>query len=208
MCRCGKTLDAPALARWEAAQEAERAYWYPEQRRTRAQRRAEETERAHWIAELLDIRPETVAGRSVLDIGGGPQPMVAWPAWPLARRMLVDPMPISDEDLAALGPGVERFAAPAEHYVGPQVDEAWGYNVLQHVQCPERVLATAMRHARTVRWFEWLDQPVTVVHPHVVTAATFDALAGWRCLAWKQGVRDEGRGWAQAYGAGIWERVA
>lgn len=196
------------VARWVQAQDAERGYWYPADPSTHVARRQEEAERATWIAELLDIRPETVGGRSVLDIGGGPQPMVAWPALALSERRLVDPLLISDEDDDALKRGdVLRICWKAEDYVGPEVDECWGYNVLQHVRSPKLVLETAMRQAKTVRWFEWVDQPTSIVHPHVVTAQTFDVLASWRCVAWKQGTRDEGRGWRQNYVAGVWERA-
>lgn len=208
MCGCGKTATVPMLpeARWQEAQDAERQYWYSTDKAQQAARRQEEFQRALWIAEVLDIDAERLAGKSVLDIGGGPQPIVAWEGIKLARRILVDPITLSGDDAEALL-HVERVAQCAESYIGPKVDEAWGYNVLQHVRSPLRVLETAMRHARTIRWFEWLDQPTSVVHPHVVTAKTFDVLAGWRCVSWKQGVRDEGRGWAQAYGAGVWARA-
>jgi hypothetical protein len=70
------------------------------------------------------------------------------------------------------------------------------------------VLDTAMLHAtQRIRWFEWLNQPTSVVHPHTVTAATFDVLDAWGTREqWTSGVRDEGRGWAQAYLAGVWRR--
>lgn len=202
-CGCKETrLDA---AHWQEAQSAERAYWYAPTATQQQARRAEEAARAQWIAGLLGIAPETVAGRTVLDIGGGPQPIVAWPSLGLARRLLVDPMPLEAADLASLA-HVERVAMPAEDFVGPELDECWGYNVLQHVQCPALVLATAKRQARVVRWFEWVNQPTSVVHPHVVTPATFAPLAGWRRVMWHEGTRDEGRGWAQQYVAGVWER--
>lgn len=198
-------LDA---ARWQEAQDAERTYWYARNAREQAARRDEEAQRAQWVASfLLGITSESVAGKSVLDIGGGPQPIVAWSSLPLARRIMVEPMPLGADDLERLtAAGVEIVRQPAEDYVGPQVDEAWGYNVLQHVMSPALVLETAMRQARVVRWFEWVHQPTSVVHPHVITPETFDALAGWTRVSWHQGTRDEGRGWAQQYVAGVWER--
>lgn len=197
-----------AVSEWKAAQRAERDYWYPSNPSQHAARRQEEHERALWIADLLDIRPETVAGANVLDIGGGPQPIVAWPDLPLARRVVVDPMAVDAVDAAASA-NVERVVMNAEDYAGPVVDEVWGYNVLQHVVDPVAVLRVAMQQARlVVRWFEWVDQPTSVVHPHVITPSTFDVLgSSWRRTEWVEGVRDEGRGWSQAYVAGVW-RVA
>jgi hypothetical protein len=192
------------LDRWAKAQAAERAYWYPGDRHAHEARRHEEAERAIWIAATLGIAPETVDGRSVLDIGGGPQPIVAWPTLPLAGRTLLDPLAIA-EDEPVLFAGVHVVHDRAEEYDGPIFDEAWGYNVLQHVVDPVRVLAVAMAHARRVRWFEWVDQPISLVHPHTITAATFRLLDAWRRVLWVEGVRDEGRGWSQAYVAGVWE---
>jgi hypothetical protein len=194
-------------ARWQAAQAAERTYWYATDARAQAARRREVYERAQWIASMLDITPATVTGRSVIDIGGGPQPIVAWPELSLSRRVLLDPLPLDTSDAVRLT-HVRREAVPAEHYQGDPVDEAWGYNVLQHVIDPAAVLATAMRHATVIRWFEWVEQPACVVHPHVITAATFAPLDAWTRVVWYEGVRDEGRGWAQSYIAGVWEKPA
>jgi hypothetical protein len=201
-------VSAIAVDRWQQAQAAEREYWYPRDARTLASRRAEEVERHAWIAELLGITPEAVAGRSVLDIGGGPQPIVAWTTLPLAARSLVDPMQISDEDVAKWPDGLDWQCGTAETCIGAAVDEVWGYNVLQHVQSPTLVLTVAKAMAdRVVRWFEWTNQPVSVVHPHVITEALFgEAFHGWRPVRYATGTRDEGRGWRQTYLAGVWER--
>jgi hypothetical protein len=191
--------------RWQAAQTAERSYWYTDAVDAHAARRNEERERSRWIARLLDITPLCVRGRSVIDIGGGPQPIVAWPELALSRRVLVDPLPLDAADMARIA-HVERCAVAAESWEGNPVDEVWGYNVLQHVMDPAAVLTTAMRHADVVRWFEWIDQPASVVHPHVVTESTFAPLDAWTRVVWCEGMRDEGRGWAQSYIAGVWER--
>jgi hypothetical protein len=84
------TIHAVTDSRWQEAQRAERSYWYPSEPRAHAERRAEVMARARWIAELLEITPVAVMGKSVLDIGGGPQPIVAWRELPLARRIVVD----------------------------------------------------------------------------------------------------------------------
>lgn len=194
-------------ARWQDAQRAEHAYWYPASEPQRTTRWAEERARHMWIAELLGITAEAVTGRAVLDIGGGPLPISGWPELPLARRVVLDPMDVRPDADALVG--LERVRLPAElnTVAGAWVDEVWGYNVLQHVMDPAAVLATAMRSARQViRWFEWLDQARTVVHPHTVTRETFATLAdaGWICDRRVEGERDEGRGWRQAYLATVW----
>ena len=48
-------------------------------------------------------------------------------------------------------------------------DEAWIYNVLQHTEDPEQVIANARNVARLIRIFEWIETPVTPGHPHTLT---------------------------------------
>lgn len=208
-CGCGKATEAVTVARWQEAQVAERGYWYPRDRTARRARRAEEHQRAEWFASLLGITPEAVADKRVADIGGGPQPIVAWPELPLAERVLVDPMPMGHEDAALLA-HVTRYQLPAEAWspAGP-FDEVWGYNVLQHVVNPVQVLTRVRSLAQTVRWFEWINQPISDVHPHTIPAELLREVFayGWREVRWETGVRDEGRGWQQAYAAGVWERT-
>lgn len=206
------TLTACSITpeRWQAAQDAERGYWYPIDQQTRAERRAEERARLRWVSGLLDISPESVGG-VVIDIAGGPCPLVGEPSLPIARRVLVDPLALSPDDAAALGArGVERFAVPAEHFVlGAQADEVWAYNALQHVIDPVAVLNTAKAHAdHVIRWFEWIDQPVTLVHPHAINVHFLPShLDRWgKRTAWTVGIRDESRGWVQSFCAGVWQR--
>ena len=53
-----------------------------------------------------------------------------------------------------------------------QFDEVWIYNVLQHVQDPEKVIANALARIApggVLRMFEWLYIPADDCHPHVST---------------------------------------
>jgi hypothetical protein len=111
--------------------------------------------------------------KSVLDIGGGPASILLKcinrgpstvadplkiPKWAIDRyqlnSILYDRCP------------AERFVSRVVGSAGPAFDEAWIYNVLQHVVDPEQVIATARREARQVRIFEWIDMPAYEGHPH------------------------------------------
>jgi glycosyltransferase involved in cell wall biosynthesis len=124
-------------------------------------------------APPLDMR-----GKSVLDIGGGPVSLllkcqdvkgtvldpIRWPEWVHLRYRAA---------------GIEYVQAPAELYdFGHVFDEVWIYNVLQHVQDPAEVIATALRHGRTIRVWDWLGGVPNAQHPHVLTREHLDRLLG------------------------------
>jgi hypothetical protein len=126
-------------------------------------------------------------GKSVLDIGGGPVSLLLkclnrgeaavldpgkWPSWVETRY--------------SLGM-IEHWRWNAEEgvpdYEPPHFDEAWIYNVLQHVDDPELVIANARKAADLIRIFEWLDVPAYEGHPHELKA---DELLGYLGLSWAQ----------------------
>lgn len=128
-----------------------------------------------WVSE----RPIDLGGKSVLDIGGGPVSLLLkcrnrgacaildpnnWPNWVFNRYR---------------GAGIEYIQAQAEHAVLDKVyDEVWIYNVLQHVESPEAVIATAKKYGRVVRVFEWLGGVPNDAHPHSLTKEFLDKELG------------------------------
>jgi len=111
-----------------------------------------------------------IGGRSVLDIGGGPCSLLL-KCTERGRCTVVDP---------ALYPTwvLERYKACGIDYVcdraenftqGDPHDDAWIYNVLQHVDDPELVIANARKAALTIRIFEWIDIEPYAGHPHMLT---------------------------------------
>jgi hypothetical protein len=125
-----------------------------------------------------------VGGARVVDIGGGPVSMLL-KAINLRTGVVVDPLEVPDWV-------IQRYKAKAIAYVGfggeewisertkslPSFDEAWIYNCLQHTVDPEAVVANAMRAARLVRLFEWIDIPPHEGHPHMLTAAMLERWLG------------------------------
>jgi SAM-dependent methyltransferase len=111
-------------------------------------------------------------GCAILDIGSGPTSMLL-KARDLGTGIVLDPlltqfpewvrerykcaglgqMPIRGEDLGT----------------NLAVDEVWIYNVLQHVDDPEKVIANARRVSKRIRIFEWIDIPPYEGHPHMLT---------------------------------------
>ena len=81
-----------------------------------------------------------------------------------------------------------------------QFDEVWIYNVLQHVQDPEKVIANALARIApggVLRMFEWLYIPADNCHPHVLTPELLlNALQG--CCIVKVGLPHLKEFWSDA----------
>lgn len=120
-----------------------------------------------------------MAGKRILDVGGGPVSMLLKSSFDWG--VVVDPCTYpswTTERYATHGVVVER--EPAEDYLArvpnASFDEAWCYNCLQHTLDPEAIVHGMRRAARTVRLFEWVDQPPHEGHPHELTSGL---LAEW-----------------------------
>jgi 2-polyprenyl-3-methyl-5-hydroxy-6-metoxy-1,4-benzoquinol methylase len=131
-------------------------------------------------------------GKDVLDVGGGPvsmtlrcinagQRIVAdpcqWPASVLRRYDYygIQFLRTAGEDLD------QRFLDSRTSF-----DEVWIYNVLQHVQDPEKVIDNAVARIApggVLRMFEWCYIPADKCHPHVLTPELLlNALQGCRIV--------------------------
>lgn len=195
-------MGAPAItaisdARWAEAQAGELAFWEAADRRQLAR----QLDRVYM--QTLGITADTVRGRSVLDLGGGPLPLAALFALPVASYTVVDPLPVVEQ----LTYPMLRIVAPAETYFGPPVDEVWGYNVLQHVIDPAAVLRSAKEHGRLVRWFDWVDTPIEDHHPHSLSADWLrEQFDGWRIVSDQRQAIPVGLSYPQSYIAIVAER--
>jgi len=117
-----------------------------------------------------------LAGRSVLDLGGGPVSMLLKTVNG-ATRTVVDPCSYPDWVGARYeAAGIDYVVQEAETFAGERHDEVWIYNVLQHVIDPKAVIRTAQKHGALLRIFEWLETPAMPGHPHTLHA---DKLNKW-----------------------------
>lgn len=113
---------------------------------------------------------------SVIDVGGGPVSLLLktvggtklavadpceYPKWVGARYRAA---------------GIRYLRMRGEDTTCSAYDEAWCYNVLQHVEDPEQVIVGMLKAKRGIRIFEWLDLPAYEGHPNALTANDFD---GW-----------------------------
>jgi 2-polyprenyl-3-methyl-5-hydroxy-6-metoxy-1,4-benzoquinol methylase len=109
---------------------------------------------------------------SVVDIGGGCDSALLqtsgvkgtvidpcdYPSWVVDRYKCagIEYIKMKAEDIDITDPAM-RF------------DECWMYNVLQHVENPEKVVKNAMAISKIVRYFDCIDYPASPGHPNVLT---------------------------------------
>jgi hypothetical protein len=155
-------VTAISEARWQVAQQHEAAWWKEFCASLTPDNLSRAIDAGHCFTKsILDIRFETVAGLTILDIAGGPYPLGS--GVPPSHYTVLDPGDYQDR--------YTRIRQCAEDYTGPAFDEVWGYNVLQHVRDPAAVMTTARRCAlKTIRWFDVVETPIYPVHPHSIKA--------------------------------------
>jgi len=121
------------------------------------------------VADWFTAHPPSfdLEGKKVLDIGGGPVSLLLkctnrgfcvvcdpsdFPSWVYQRYEQC---------------GIQLWHGNAEEISGgPRFDEAWIYNVLQHVVDPALVIKRARESADVVRVFEWVGIEPYDGHPH------------------------------------------
>lgn len=158
-------MNAIPADRWFAAQEAEREFWNAHDRR-------EHELQQRFIMTVLAIGSGP-APRAVLDFGGGPSSLLLHMGF-MKTKHVVDPLPLTEDETKRYdGAGITYHRTMAENFEAApgMFDEVWGYNCLQHVQVPGQILERARSmQPKKIRWFEWTDVPVSIVHPHMIEA--------------------------------------
>ena len=122
-----------------------------------------------------------MAGRSVVDVGGGPCSLLL-KTRNAGRRLLIDPCPFPMwVYLRYTECGIEYLDEPGETWSSDeQFDEGWIYNVMQHVEDPETFIHTVRRNTKLIRIFEWINIPAYDGHPHELHAHDFYRWLGGR----------------------------
>lgn len=173
---------------WKEAQQAEGEFWGK-----CINTYGEEQKQVEIYAPRMKLTPVPgyisifdLGGSSVLDIGSGPVSLLlkcvnfnGFASDPLMDRF---PQWIRDRYISA---GIKPLAGRGEDALEGSfypksftVDEVWIYNVLQHTEDPERVVANAKKLGEVIRIFEWVDEPADQAHPHVLKEDLLDKWLG------------------------------
>jgi len=117
-------------------------------------------------------------GKSVLDIGGGPCSFLL--KCVNVKGIIVDPCDyprwICERYRES---GIDYWwCCKGEAITGLRCDEVWIYNVLQHVEDPQKIIQNALKAGKTLRLFDWINAGVHPGHPHNLTAEQLDSWIG------------------------------
>lgn len=152
-------IEAVSVERWRQAQEAEIAvvsYDYDGSRRA-----------AQHILDYLGIA-EDRGGQTIVEVGCGPYPATSFVV--NVEPIVIEPLRFPQLYKMA---GAQWITEPFEDAQIDTADEVWLFNALQHVRDPELVVSKAKETAPTVRFFEPIDYPTCVYHPHTFTESDF-----------------------------------
>jgi len=119
-----------------------------------------------------------VKGASIIDIGGGPASMLL-KTINLKIGLVIDPLFYPHWTYQRYdAKGVKYEVKRGEDVDHLGFDECWIYNCLQHTDDPERIIKNALRAAKTIRLFEWVDIPPHEGHPQEITKTALDRWIG------------------------------
>ena len=107
--------------------------------------------------------------QSILDVGGGAVSILL-KCKNYSRAVVVDPCPYPQWTKVRYAEiGIDFRNIPAEDMEFTEVfDEVWCYNVLQHTQDPQLIVSKMLRFSKLIRMFEWVNEPVSIGHPHTL----------------------------------------
>lgn len=107
----------------------------------------------------------------ILEIGPADFPALAYCS--NYQGIIIEPM-MSDHLVQFCGLNeIELITTPAEETNLPDVDEVWLFNLLQHVIDPDLLIAKCKAASDVVRFFEPVDYPTCVYHPHTFSQDDF-----------------------------------
>lgn len=118
--------------------------------------------------------------KSVLDIGGGPYSLLL-KCFNFSKAVVLDPTKYPDWVYSRYdSANIEYTSSKGEELelISYIFDEVWIYNVLQHTEDPEKIIANAKNISKIIRVCEWVETKKTLGHPHSFTKEQFDELFG------------------------------
>lgn len=140
-------------------------------------------DRKHYVyARFMELVPYgfhfEVAGKRILDIGGGPSSMLL-KCVSLVEGLVVDPIKYPQWTVSRYSTKNIRVQVGRGEDVDERGwDEVWIYNCLQHTEDPERIIKNALAAAPVLRLFEWIDIPPHEGHPVSLTKDLLDEWIG------------------------------
>lgn len=149
---------------------------------------------------FVGIDPSDLKGKNIVEIGPADFPALANCNNIGPGSLIIEPMP--SEYLKRAGLPICTELAETAKYTA---DEVWLFNVLQHVIDPHKIVASAKRSARVIRFFEPVNYGTNECHPWNLTMQMFSDWFG-DCVQYypKNDTAVKFHTWECAYG--VWEK--
>lgn len=161
--------------RWKIAQEHE--FKFHEKDGCREDIRLNYERSYNIIFNYLEIDKEELKNKTILEIGPAYYPALlnVNTKESYVVEPLFDQFPQQIRDLYNNKKiNVLKCMAEDLDKVNLNFDEVWIFNLLQHVQDPEKVLNNAYQHSSKVRIFEPINLPTDICHPHTFDKKYFE----------------------------------
>lgn len=160
--------------RWQEAQTAER-----DQHKSDLQAGRDHYQKVYeYYFEYLQVATN-LQGKSIMEIGPGDFPAIMY-CHNYMLSYIIEPMPSAH--LHTLLPSFKSviLIKKAFEEIKPyyEVDEIWLLNVMQHIIDPELFINRCKAMAKVIRFFEPINEPITVYHPHTYTKEDFERWFG------------------------------
>lgn len=149
-----------SIERWNQAQKAERICHNFD--RNHGQNHYKNTYYNYF--EYLDIKDSDAF---IVEIGCADFPALQWVKF--GKGLFIEPMPSEILKDIAKELNCDIIADPVENIDIPECDEIWLLNVMQHVIDPDLFIAKCKSAAKIIRFFEPIDWPIEIYHPHTFT---------------------------------------
>jgi hypothetical protein len=122
----------------------------------------------------LGLTPDQ-SGKTITEIGCADFP--ALQLCDVEKGYLVEPLPSTIlEEVVENNDSLELIQSKVEDIDLPKSDEIWLLNVLQHVLDPDLFIKKCKKATKVIRFFEPIDWPIEIYHPHTFTEEDF---RGW-----------------------------
>lgn len=113
----------------------------------------------------------------ISEIGCGAHPAIGFCSG--AKGVVYEPLHFDALEILARAQRIVWYQRAFEDIpYPPKSDEVWMFNCLQHVRDPELVIDKAKDIAPVVRFFEPVDYPTCVYHPHTFSQQDFERWFG------------------------------
>jgi len=157
-------MDDITFERWQSAQVGERN-WH-----TKKGFMIDYGQSYENYFKYLGINPD-LKGKRIIEIGCADNPALKY-CYNYGDCTIIEPMFSPRLDLFILQTGINLIKEPAE-YVEVEGDEAWLFNVLQHVISPDKIIENMKRSVSIIRFFEPIEMGTCQKHPHAFTLNDF-----------------------------------